>query len=267
MTTFALSIEEVAFAMGYLGGVETAAGFLTAITGKLPTDELTGRITAASHSLLARGLLILDSISARASLDPVLSQTIEPMLKGENSLRMSTTSNDIENTTTFFLDGVTPVRHRLIQEVVSQITLLDAIEAVATEIAETVCHAVPDEPIDSVSIGTVQVDALRQVRLKTATVPASELIALLQNHLPKTAVARMVSDMSDAKAMWGTVLRLEAGNDGAVEANKGFFTVVVSDHGWLFDMTHDPAQADVFSLSATSVRQATMRLLTSGAKA
>ncbi len=42
---FALSIEEMAFALGHAGGAETAAGYLTAITGQVTEDNMAGRLS------------------------------------------------------------------------------------------------------------------------------------------------------------------------------------------------------------------------------
>jgi len=42
---FTLSIEEMAFALGHAGGAETAAGYLTAITGQVTEDNMAGRLS------------------------------------------------------------------------------------------------------------------------------------------------------------------------------------------------------------------------------
>ena len=51
---FNLAVEEVAYAMGVLGGSETAHGFLASLLGERPKKEIEGRLLAASHSLVSR---------------------------------------------------------------------------------------------------------------------------------------------------------------------------------------------------------------------
>ncbi len=263
MTVFQLSLEEVAFAMGYLGGAKVAAGYLTAITGKLSSDELAGRMTAASHSLLARDLLVLDAATARASMEQELQQAIAALMTGENSLRVSATTDGLDNVVTFFLDGSRPVRHQLIQEVVTRLILMADMEAVALDIVRLLCPEGLPEQTSAARIGVMPVAVLQQARSQAMIASVAQLISLLQGALPLETAVRLASDFSDPQATWGAVLRLKAGTGGVLEANQGCFTVSLPEHGWLFDMATDPAQAEVFALSVRTVQQAALRLATS----
>lgn len=260
MTVFQLSIEEVTFALGFLGGADVAAGYLTAITGQLSTDELAGRVTAATHSLLARDLLIIDSVSGDGSMNPDLRETIAALMTGENSLRVTVTTQGLDEVVTFFLDGDRPVRHQLIQDVVTRLVLLPDIDAVAEDIVRMMCPVALEEPAESIRVDVIPADILRQARLLAATASAAQQMALLQRVLPVETAARLASDFGDAQARWGAVLRLSTGTGETLEANQGFFTVALADHGWLFDLASDPARADVYLLNASSVQKATRQL-------
>ena len=54
MTTFRLAIEEVAFAMGIRWGRDHSGRVPRQPHRPARPEELTGRLTAASHSLMAR---------------------------------------------------------------------------------------------------------------------------------------------------------------------------------------------------------------------
>ncbi len=90
MPDFRLAIEEVAFALGTIGGADTAAGFLSALTGPRPS-EVAGRMTTASHSLLARAV-DYGARLRRPTLHPTLRRAAESMMRGENVLRVTTTA-------------------------------------------------------------------------------------------------------------------------------------------------------------------------------
>ena len=65
-----LSVEEVAFIFGYIGEHDFAAGYLHSIIGQQDSQNLSGRMTASSHSLLARGYLLVDDSLQESSLEP-----------------------------------------------------------------------------------------------------------------------------------------------------------------------------------------------------
>lgn len=260
MTVFQLSIEEVTFALGYLGGADAAAGYLTALTGQLSADELAGRMTAATHSLLARELLGIDPASGNASMNSSLREGIAALMTGENSLRVTVTTHGLDDVVTFFLDGDRPVRHQLIQDVVTRLALLPDMDAAAEDIVRMLCPVALQESAESIRVGVVPADILRQARLLAATASGAQQMVLLQRTLPAETAARLASDFSDTQAKWGAVLRLSTGAGETVEANQGFFTVALADHGWLFSLVTDPAQAEVYMLNAGSVQKATRRL-------
>lgn len=260
MTIFQLSIEEVAFALGYLGGADAAAGYLTAISGQISADELAGRMTAATHSLLARELLIIDLVSDEVSMNPELREATAALMTGATSIRVTVTTHGLDEVVTFFLDGDRPVRHQLIQDVVAHLTLLPDTDAIADDAVRMLCPAGLKEVAELIQVGAVSADILRQVRSLAATTSGAQQMALWQRSLPLETAARLTSDFGDTRAIWGAVLRLSTAAGGTVEANQGFFTLALADHGWLFDLARDPARADVYVLNASSVRKATRQL-------
>lgn len=260
MTVFRLSIEEVTFALGYLGGADAAAGYLTAITGQLSADELAGRVTAATHSLLARELLTIDPTSGDASMNPELREGMAALMAGETSIRVTSSALGQDDIVTYFLDGVRPVRHQLIHDVMTRLELLPDMDAVAQDIVRMLCPVQLEDAAEAAVVGVVPADVLRQARLQAATASRAEQLALLQRTLPEETAARLASDFADSQAKWGAVLRLSAESGETVEANRGFFTVALTDHGWLFNLATDATQAEVNVLSVRSIQNATRQL-------
>ena len=257
---FVLSVEEIVFLMGYVGGVEAAAGYLTAILGQLPAEELMGRITAASHSLLSRGLLTVDTANT-ITLNPVLDQCIHAIVNGEDTIRYSTMAAGVEKTVTFFLSGTSPVRHELEQDVVSHVQLLKSNEELVEQLFELVQDDRPIINNGSTPVGVIGAEQLRQARLTSDSSSVAELAAELRQKLPGSVAEAVAVTMKNSSTQWGTVMRLEPGPGEVVEANKAFFTATEQTGGWVFDLTANSNWADVYRLNKKAIQQAARRLL------
>ncbi len=263
MITFNLSIEEVAFALGHVGGADTAAGFLSTLIGERPADELTGRLTAAGHSLLARGLLALAPSAAEATLAPALRRAMESMVRGEDVLRVTVTPPDGEQVVSFFRMDSGALRHEVKQGVVSELVLLEDAASVQRAVADLVAPA-DLRPTATGPAGRIAAAQLRELRQKANTSSPAELASWLAGTLPPDLALEIGAVMCDASATWSATLRLLTNEIGTVEANRGIFTVFVAEKGWLFDMSGDPAQAqaEVYPLDRSSAAAAVARLMT-----
>ncbi len=259
MPDFRLAIEEVAFALGAVGGADTAAGFLTALIGPRPSEDLAGRMAAASHSLLARELLTTAPDFTEPTLHPTLRQAAESMMRGENVLRVTTTAATGARLVTFFLDGPGPVQHELIAGVVSHLTVLANTTQVSAEIAAIIAPLAADGASDAEPLGRIPVAQLRELRVKAGTVSHAELAAEIAGILPEAAAA-LAAVMQDPAATWTATLRLSTGEAGTSEAGYGVFTVFVSETGWLFDLSTDTEWASVYALHHSNAAAATARL-------
>jgi len=259
MTTFKLSVEEVAFALGYVGGADTAAGFLISLIGQHTAEDLTGRLTAASHSLVARELLASIPGTDEMVLDPAMLRVANSMVKGKDVLRVTASAAGGDQVVSFFLDGAEAVQHRFILGAVSQITLLDDLQQVASAVADVVAPASLPGPAAEL-VGRIPVDRLRELRVRAETTPPSELASLLPE-FPEAVTNAIVTVVGDAAATWTTTLRLVTGEAGSVESDRGFFTVFISGAGWLFDMGSDSMWATVYPLQHGSAVAAATRIM------
>lgn len=260
MTMFKLSIEEVAFALGYVGGADTAAGFLSTFIGQRPVDELAGRLTAASHSLIARELLIPAPSLTEATLAPELRRAMESMVKGDNVLRVTLTGQNLDRIVTFFMLDSGAVRHELNHGVVSELILLEDSESVQRSIAHLVA---PDGLSSAVTEPIGQIDAaqLRELRQKANTASPPELAASLVGSLPHKAATGISAVMCHASVTWSATLQLVTNEIGSVESSRGIFTAFVPESGWLFDMSGDPSLAQVYLLDRNIAASAVGRLM------
>jgi len=260
MPDFRLAIEEVAFALGAVGGADTAAGFLTALIGPRPSEDLAGRMAAASHSLLARELLTATPDFTEATLHPTLQQAVESMMRGDNVLRVTTTAATGSRLVTFFLDGPAPVQHELTTGVVSHLTVLASAAEVPGAVAAIIAPPATQEVSETEPLGRLPVAQLRELRVKAGTVLHVELAAELASVLPEAAAA-LAADMQDPAATWTVTLRLTTGEAGTAEAGYGVFSVFGSETGWLFDMSTDTQWASVYALHRSTAAAATARLM------
>ncbi|MGB9620495.1 MAG: hypothetical protein ACPL7K_08800 [Armatimonadota bacterium] len=260
MTTFNLSIEEVAFALGYVGGADTAAGFLSTLIGQRSADELAGRLTAAGHSLIARGLLVPAPASPGATLASELRQAAESMVKGDNVLRVTVTAAERDQVVTFFMSNSGAIRHELNHGVVSELVLLPNIESVQRSIANLIA---PDRISSGATepVGRMNAAQLRELRQKAGNASPAELASWLAGSLPFHIATRISTVMSDAASTWSATLQLVTNEIGSVESNRGIFTVFMPEEGWLFDMSNDPSFAEVYLLDRDIAASAVGRLM------
>ena len=258
---FALSIEEMAFALGHAGGAETAAGYLTAITGQLTEDNMTGRMTAASHSLLSRGYLTWDGGAARATMNADLQQVVNAFLTTRISLRTSSSRSAEEDVVTFFLDGPNPVKHQFVQSVTARLTVMPDSATVARDVATLMYEPVVAPSLHDGKLGAMAADTLRALR-GHADASTAQRAAMLRKTLPEQVAAGIAADMEDDAAVWSTILRITTSVEGAAEANQGLFGVQTSKRGWLFAVLDDPTTVDVFALSMQQAYDLILRLCT-----
>ena len=131
---YRLGIEEIAYATGVLGGNEAAALYLRSHLEDRPPLELNGRLLAASHALVARGLLDFDMESGAKRLEPEFAVLIETLARARCSLRVSRRSRTAQAIMGMTFGDGAVVDHRIERAVVGTLELLPAQEAAVERI-------------------------------------------------------------------------------------------------------------------------------------
>jgi len=131
-----LSIEEVAFAISSMGRPEIAAGFLLSLVGPREQAEMDGRLYAAAHSLMARGLLTVHVERGEQQLAPAFREWVGVLIDNELTLRCSSAANGEERVVSYFVRGDHIVTHEIKNDVVSCISALPGKDALVRHCLE-----------------------------------------------------------------------------------------------------------------------------------
>ncbi len=253
-----LSVEELAFTMGYLNNNEAAAGLMTATYGQLPRAELTGRITAASHSMIARGLLEIGESVAETTLNAALREMVTGLLNGERTLRCERRSGRNETLLTIQLDSTPFVTHQLRHGVVSQLGMLADRAALLARIGEFV--GLKGNSAENTPIGTISAELLQTMRQQIGSESSAQIAERLSAELPTASANELATDLTAVATDWGSILPITVteatGDQPPLEANSGLFYAVTPQNSWLFYIApEDATQATIYRGSPQTLHQ------------
>lgn len=257
-----LSVEELAFAMGVLGGGEMASGILQAVLGQREKAEMDGRLYAAGHSLMARGLLTVDVASQSKELDGRLSSMVEVMLASDFTLRCSRSARGEEQVLNLFFRRGQIVSERVIQDVVCEIEPLASADEAAEQVRRFFGLPAGGRAAGTQgSAGTIAADLLDQIRQTTPGASAEEVAQRLQEAGLAAQPARLVAEDLLAPDYRGAVLRVDNVGGRAV-SERGFLILKGQARFWLLAIRpQEPPVLEVLAGSGSRYRAAFRGLL------
>lgn len=258
-----LSVEELAFAMGFLGGADVAASFLETILGKQNKDNLSGRVTAASHSLIARELLTLDLVTGENRLEETFSQLVRAMMESGRSIRIQQMADGQEATLTCFVHDGILAAHELELGVVSILEKLPGKDALLQRLMDFV--APPEETAVSPPVGQISTDTLQIVRQFAAQNKTNDVKSALAGHLSGEVVEELTADLRKDHIAWGSILSLVTSSRDAntpVESNEGIlYAAIPREKLWLFQLKANEPTCTVFRGSKAQLNAQLQQLL------
>lgn len=230
---FNLAVEEVAYAMGVLGGSETAHGFLVSLLGERPQKEIEGRLLAASHSLVARSLLDFEIEPARTWLNDDLAAAVKAILDQRFSLRCHHNVGSQEQVLALFFgtDGLV-VSQQLRREVVSELCIYRNAEDAVNQ-----CLNFFGLPIGSgqptPALAELPLNILNAWRAVTPDTDVKFLIKPLERLglMPELAQELALSILATESR--GSVSRIEGLQETPV-ANQGLVLLKGNNRAWAF---------------------------------
>ena len=233
---YRLSIEEVAFAMGHIGGAEVASGFLLALLGEISEQEANGRLYSASHSLIARGYLDVDLESSESKLDETLAVAIGTLVGNDFSIRCSRMVSGDEQVLNFFVHGDEIVEHVLEKEVVSCLQRMSGVASVVDHCLTF--FGVPAgseaEPL-SEPLGTIEASLVEETKDAVEGGSKDEIAARLSNAGLEATVADELAEDLMTQEYRGAILRVES-QDLEAESGKGFLLLKSPERFWSFEI-------------------------------
>ncbi len=231
MRLLRLSVEEMAYLLGLLGGEQEAGEFLRTILGEVEPKELTGRLLSAAHSLLARGWLVLVDGELR-SLDPHVQMAVGGVLQSHYSLRFSKTVSGEEAVVTYFFKEPLITEYRIEQAVVCCLEAIPDWDTVLNRSIEFM--QVPEGDQASV-LGTLSADLLQRAREQAETGRKDDAVELLEQGGLSSFARPLAEDMAGAR--WrGSVLKFRPSPKNVV-SDQGFLVLQGARQMWLFEIT------------------------------
>lgn len=232
--SYRLSVEELAFALGMLGGAEGASGFLRTVLGDRSQAELEGRLMAACHSLIARDLLKFDLQTQSKELDGNLAALVGILLQSDFSIRCSRSTVNGELLCTYFFRGRDTVEHRIVQEIISSVRLLRPPQAAAASSLDFFGLAKGTAGTTG-PVGTIPVSLLEQLREQAASAREDHLTPpLMAAGISAPLADRLAEDLL-ATEYRGSVIRIDNRN-GQMVSNKGFLILKGHERYWLLEI-------------------------------
>jgi len=260
---FVLSVEEVAFAMSAAGSEDVAGGFLLALLGEREQAEVDGRLYAAAHSLMARGLLQVNMQTGEKHLEPSLAEIVGGMARNNLSLRCSRTTQAGEDVSTFFIASPGIIQHTLRDEVVSRLILLPDLAALSERCAIFFDLQANGDSESMESEGILSAALLDEITGAGDDVRLETVMAMLEAAgFPAVTAGLLATDLLTAKYR-GSVLRI-AQTDGRANVEQGILLLKGAERLWLMVLlADDPGSLSVMrgnaprfvSLLATLLRQ------------
>ena len=240
-TAIMLSIEELAYAMGVMGGTDTATGFLLGLLGPRPPLEVEGRLLAAAHGLVARGYLDFDASTSASWLTGDLANIVELMIHSDYSLRLSRVTERGEEVGTLYVSDKGLVFHQVLKGVALRVEPIADLET-----AQDRCLTFFDLPdvngdssSTSVKIPTSMLDTIRQsLREENTEALVDELVL---HQVDRKWAIQFVEDLRN-ESMRGSIVRLEIQHDEVV-SQRGMLILKGLQRSWLFEMLPDETEA------------------------
>lgn len=242
----ALSIEELAYAMGVLGGTEVARGYLTTLLGERPQQELEGRLLAASHALVARGYLDFDAASGDKQLGPDLAPMVNALVQHDYLLQCTRAGSGQETVLNFHITSDLCVAHRIEKAVVAHLEALsDQAEAAARGAAFFDIPANTASAAGPQRLGIIPADLLQKIGQSLAkTTPEHSAAQLGAADLP-VDLARPLAEDLHAPVSRGSVMKVQVG-DAGILSDKGFLIFQGLYGCWFFEiLPKTPPMLDV----------------------
>ena len=236
---FKLSVEETAYAMSILGGNDIATGLMLALFGERPKLEMEGRLLAAGHSLVARGLLDLSHKSIRDRLSSELVEMLEVILQSETKfVRCSNVVDGIEDVMSVYRMGDAFLVQQVTDNVVYDLQQIASVNKLHERIiAFFGILSNPSLGLNDVR-ATFPVSVLEQLRELVHQGQNDKAVQLLlENNVPQKLVDDIVMDIS-IEHKRGSVICVES-QSGKLKSEHGFLLLKTDERFWLFSLTQD----------------------------
>lgn len=256
--SFRLAVDEVAMALAQVGEPDLARDLLVAEAGEvLSGDAARGRLIAAGHSLMARGLLEVD-VDRSVHLDEALARAVCPLAKADFSLRVSRSDDSGELARSYHFRGSGSVSQEVDRDIIYRLVEYPSVEAaVASCVAFFDTDGIASFAVES---STIPMDTLDEIQ-RTAD-PETVAVTLAAVGMPKNVRTMFVPDFQGV-VFRGGLLRVDFGQVNGPTSNRGTLILRGPQRMWLMRILPegDTARLLVMAGSKRSLRGEILALI------
>ncbi|MCS6994885.1 MAG: hypothetical protein NZP74_13790 [Anaerolineales bacterium] len=256
-TRYGLSLEELALALGLVNRPDLGRSLLNSIYPELSETEAEARLSAASHSLLARNLCTI-SPQGQPILDSALEKTLFPLIRFDRLYQISVVFGELQTNAAVYVRKGNIFTARTVQAGVAHILDTGSSSLLSDYFSEMFAEASGktslniSAPITPGLLGR----ALQQVASR------SDCVALLSDAgwLPETA--RQLCDDLSHQTLRATLLCIEATETDLEEKlrtsqHRVLMLLKGKTRGWgfLFENTLDETIGQAWQVNARGLNQ------------
>ncbi len=245
---FHLGLEEVVVAIGLVGQPEVAKALLWSNVGEINADEERGRLLAAHHSLLAKGLITLQQNEAHPTEDLVQIATM--LVEHTFIVRFSRGSGVDERVLAYYFRDNRILSHAIGNGVSHHLVFVNDRDQMVDNGAQFVELIAAHEDYPEVKVSEATLNKARELA-HTAPDKLDEL--LTDAGMPETARLSLSEDLRQP-AYRGSLMRVEA-KDGQLRSDRGALLLKGKERLWLMEV--QPADGEVM----ITIRLATQETL------
>lgn len=255
MGEFTLTVEEIALLFSLIGQPQAGQRLMAAHLGEITEAEARARLLAASHSLMARGLL------TPGPEGPLLDSSLAQMVKGLSrlkfSIRYSRSTQEAEFALAYHFHQDAIVEHRLEQGVVHR--LAEVPDASVIIKRGLLFFGLPQaQPFTAVPIRMASRSLLN---LKDVENPAAVEASLRQTSAAEESLSLLAEDLARPQYR-GSALRVQYDSQGNPYSAKGFLLLHGPQRLWLISLSGSKKEtATLMPASVASFQQEVTTLL------
>lgn len=255
MGEFTLTVEEMALLFSLIGQPQTGQKLMAAYLGEITEAEARARLLAASHSLMARGLLTLGPEGPL--MDSSLAQTVKGLSRPNFSIRYSRSTQEAEFALAyhFYQDAI--LEHRLEQGMVHH--LVEVPDASVVIKGGLLFFGLPQaQPFTAVPI---RMDIRSLLNLKDVEDPAAVEASLRQTGAAEESLPLLAEDLARPRYR-GSALRVQYDRQGNPYSENGFLLLHGPQRLWLISLSGSTKDtATLIPASVASFQQEMSALL------
>jgi len=233
LRTIRLSLEELAVSLSMLGNPVLGKGILVSELGQISSEEERGRLSAATHTLMAKEILSLKE----SKLTPAASfvNLITPLINCDFSIRCSrTTENEPEQVLLFYFRQNLIVKHEIQHSVIHELTEV-------TETEQVIKDTSLFFELDNLKPFSVATQQMTQTQLENARKYSAKSVNeakgyLLEQGFPDIFSQWFAEDLHEAEYR-GSTMRVETSPRNELVSDMGFMLLKgTSGRLWLLEI-------------------------------